>query len=212
MSRSIDSLAVELHHKNTFIEKFQAIVDGKIGSDVSAITAERDSALRIEPDATEGGARYDTIDAAFRREFESQNLDARGLGVSYGGSELVEQYFFTPLTGIVSAGYSPSKTHYGVDIVAKSNEPIKCVADGTVIFTDYDFSDSGYVIAVQHRNNMISIYKHNSAILKKVGNFVSGGEIIAIIGNTGELTTGPHLHFELWFNGNPVNPEDFISF
>src|SRR5690606_4605683 len=125
--------------------------------------------------------------------------------------ELQETYFFSPLSGIVSSPYNPKSEHFGVDVVAKKNEPVKCVSDGTVILSDWN-QEAGYVIAIQHRNNLISVYKHNSALLKKTGSFVNAGDIIAIIGNTGELTTGPHLHLELWYNGNPVNPEDFVSF
>ena len=113
--------------------------------------------------------------------------------------------------GIISDRYNSKIGHYGLDIVAKKDEPVKCVSDGTVIFSSWT-SETGYVTAVQHQANFISIYKHNSVLLKKEGNFVKAGEIIAIIGNTGELTTGPHLHFELWSNGNPVNPEQYIPF
>ena len=119
--------------------------------------------------------------------------------------------FFSPLAGIISAPYDPKIAHYGVDVVSKKNEPIKSVADGTVILASWT-QDAGYVIAVQHRSNVISVYKHNSSLLKKMGEFVSAGDVIAIIGNTGELTTGPHLHFELWYNGNPMDPEEFVSF
>ena len=95
--------------------------------------------------------------------------------------------------------------------MAKVNEPIKCIADGTVVFSSWT-QDSGYVIMVQHRGNLISAYKHNAQLLKKVGTFVNGGEIISIVGNSGELTNGPHLHFELWYNGNSLNPEEFVTF
>jgi murein DD-endopeptidase MepM/ murein hydrolase activator NlpD len=111
----------------------------------------------------------------------------------------------------VSDGYNARKNHLGVDIVAKANEPVKCIADGMVIFSSWT-QDSGYVIMVQHRGNLISAYKHNAQLLKKVGTFVNGGEIISIVGNSGELTNGPHLHFELWHNGNSLNPEEFIKF
>jgi murein DD-endopeptidase MepM/ murein hydrolase activator NlpD len=123
----------------------------------------------------------------------------------------VNEYFFPPIDGIVTRKFNRNIDHFGVDIVTKSNEPVKAAADGTVVMADWT-QESGNVIAIQHRGNIITIYKHNSALLKKVGNFVNSGEVIAIIGNTGELTTGPHLHFELWYNGNPVNPEEFISF
>jgi murein DD-endopeptidase MepM/ murein hydrolase activator NlpD len=98
-----------------------------------------------------------------------------------------------------------------VDVVAKKDEPVKCVADGTVILSSWT-NDTGHIIAIQHQGNLISVYKHNSVLLKKAGNFVRAGEIISVIGNSGELTTGPHLHFELWHNSNPVNPEIFVSF
>ena len=95
--------------------------------------------------------------------------------------------------------------------MAKRNEAIKSVQDGTVIFTGWTV-ETGYVIAIQHPGNIVSVYKHNSVLLKKEGNFVRAGETIAIIGESGELSNGPHLHLELWINGNPVNPLDYMSF
>ncbi|MGF1636173.1 MAG: M23 family metallopeptidase [Cyclobacteriaceae bacterium] len=151
------------------------------------------------------------IDSQFRKQFE-EGGDVSYLAARSNLSKEIDQiYFFTPIEGIITRGYKPQIEHYGVDVVSKSNEPVKCIADGTVIFASWTM-DAGNVIAVQHRGSMISVYKHNSALMKKVGNFVNGGEVISIIGNTGEITTGPHLHFELWYNGNPVDPEEFISF
>jgi murein DD-endopeptidase MepM/ murein hydrolase activator NlpD len=118
---------------------------------------------------------------------------------------------FPPLLGIVSASFDPLKGHYGTDIVAKEKESIKTILNGTVIMADWTV-ETGYVIAIQHEHDLVSIYKHNSVLLKKVGTFVKTGEAIAIIGNSGEQTTGPHLHFELWRNGVPVNPESYIVF
>jgi murein DD-endopeptidase MepM/ murein hydrolase activator NlpD len=117
--------------------------------------------------------------------------------------------FFAPIPGIVTQSYNTK--HYGIDVVAKANEVVKSVLDGTVIFSTWTI-ETGYTITIQHENNFVSIYKHNSELLKKVGTFVHAGEAIAIIGNSGELSSGPHLHFELWFNGQPVNPEDYIKF
>ncbi len=107
--------------------------------------------------------------------------------------------------------YDSKKGHYGVDIVAKTNEPVKCVADGTVVMSSWT-QDAGYVIAVQHRGSLVSVYKHNAGLLKKVGSFVNAGDIISIVGNSGEMTDGPHLHFEMWYNGNSLNPEEFVTF
>lgn len=124
----------------------------------------------------------------------------------------IEQLFFVPpIKGTTSAGFRPDKKHFGIDIIAPRNTPIIAIADGVVITSDWTYA-TGNVIAVQHENNIVSFYKHNSVLLKKVGNFVKAGEAVAIIGNTGEQTDGPHLHFELWYNGNPVDPAEYIKF
>ena len=99
----------------------------------------------------------------------------------------------------------------GADIVAPQNEIVKATLDGTVIFATWTL-ETGHIIAIQHDNNLISVYKHNSALLKEQGSYVKAGEPIAIVGETGEFQTGPHLHFELWHNGRPINPEDYIVF
>ena len=119
--------------------------------------------------------------------------------------------FFTPLKGNITAKFSTAQKHFGIDIVASANEGIKSALDGTVIMSNFT-SETGYVIGVQHSNNLVTFYKHNSALLKSVGDYVKAGEVIAIIGNSGEFSSGPHLHFELWYNGTPVNPTDYINF
>jgi len=124
---------------------------------------------------------------------------------------LNNQYFVPPLIGSVSAPFNRSKNHFGVDILAPKGTAIKTITGGIVISSDFTV-DTGNTIAIQHPNNLVSVYKHNSALLKKTGEKVSAGVAIAIIGNTGELTDGPHLHFELWYNGNVINPENFINF
>jgi len=124
---------------------------------------------------------------------------------------LNNQYFVPPLTGSISAPFNRLKKHLGVDILAPKGTAIKTITGGIVITSDFTV-ETGNTIAIQHPNNLISIYKHNSALLKNIGEKVSAGEAIAIIGNTGELTDGPHLHFELWYNGNAINPENFINF
>ena len=207
LTLQIDSLSYEAERKQMFINTFKSI----LLEDFEGI----DSARANNPQILNRGSgqREDEllpIDSLIRREFEEAGEEYLGLNIQYN-QELQEVFFFSPITGIVSGPFDLSEEHYGIDIVAKSDEPVKSIADGSVIMADWT-QDSGYVIAIQHRNNLISVYKHNSALLKKVGTFVSAGEIIAIIGNTGELTTGPHLHFEIWYNGTPVNPEDFVSF
>ncbi|MFZ2897167.1 MAG: M23 family metallopeptidase [Saprospiraceae bacterium] len=124
----------------------------------------------------------------------------------------LEQLFFSPpITGEISAGFMPDKKHFGIDILAPKNTPIKAVMDGRVIASDWTL-ETGHTIGIQHDNNLISFYKHNSALLKEVGSFVRAGEAVAIIGNSGTLSDGPHLHFELWYKGVPVDPVQYLSF
>jgi len=117
--------------------------------------------------------------------------------------------FFMPVRGTLAEGFKPEKNHYGIDLLAAKNTPVNAALSGSVIQSDWTL-ENGYTIAIQHEQNFLSFYKHNSVLLKKVGSYVKTGEVIAIIGNTGELSDGPHIHFELWQNGKPVNPLNFI--
>lgn len=120
-------------------------------------------------------------------------------------------HFFKPITGIVSKEFKIDEGHYGVDVVSEKDAGVKSVLNGKVVFSAWT-AETGNVIAIQHKNELISIYKHNSVVLKKEGDIVKAGEIIAIVGNSGEFTTGPHLHFEIWFKGSPLNPSEVINF
>lgn len=119
--------------------------------------------------------------------------------------------FFAPLNGTLSQKFDPKKNHFGVDIVAQKNTPVKAIADGTVIFSGWT-TETGNVIILKHVDDFISVYKHNGILLKRQGEFVKSGEAIATVGSTGELTTGPHLHFELWSGGYALNPTNLIDF
>ena len=118
---------------------------------------------------------------------------------------------FPPVIGYISQHYNPEEDHYALDIVTEKDAPVKAVDDGMVVFSEWS-AETGNVIIIQHSNNLISICKHNSVLLKKVGTFVNRGEVIALVGNSGDYTNGPHLHFELWAEGSPMDPENFISF
>ena len=118
---------------------------------------------------------------------------------------------FPPANGSISEGYNINKKHFAVDIVVAKDTPIKATADGTVILAEWT-TQTGYVIIIDHGNGLISTYKHNASLTKSQGDLVKSGEVIALSGNTGELTTGPHLHFELWNDGYPIDPTTFIDF
>lgn len=208
LALQVDSLAVEVDRKDRFIQNFQRILSG----DTSTGFVDPATELKgeVKPATAVGNLKLAPSDSQFRKDFEQTELSLITLTNSKN-RELQETFFFSPITGLVSDKYDLKKGHYGLDIVAKANEPVKCIADGTVIIASWT-QDSGYVIGVQHRGNIISLYKHNAELLKKVGSFVNAGEIISIVGNSGEMTDGPHLHFELWYNGNPLNPEEFVTF
>jgi murein DD-endopeptidase MepM/ murein hydrolase activator NlpD len=206
--RRFDSLAVEEQNKTEFIANVKRIFNGDtLGGVYNPEEALRQQDKPIKPVSS---MKLAASDSQFRKSFEQSELSLITLtGSKY--RELRETFFFTPLTGVISDRYNVKKGHYGIDIVAKTNEPVKCIADGTVIMASWT-QDAGYVIAIQHRGNLISVFKHNAELLKKVGSFVNAGEIISIVGNSGEMTDGPHLHFELWYNGNSLNPEEFVTF
>ena len=118
---------------------------------------------------------------------------------------------FPPIKGVLSDSFNIEIDHFGVDIIATQSNEVKSIMDGRVVLSDFTI-ETGYVIAIQHESNLLSIYKHNSKLNRKVGNFIQQGEVIAISGNTGEWTSGPHLHFELWYNGKPIDPTRHIDF
>ena len=202
----VDSLALEVRQKEAFIQNFNRVLSGDTSAHEIRIAAHAENQPFVKPTSLKAAPS----DSAFRKEYEKSGTSLISLA-SARNRELEQTFFYAPITGIISDAYNIKKNHVGVDVVAKANEPVKCIADGTVIFSSWT-QDSGYVIMIQHRGNLISSYKHNAQLLKKVGNFVNAGEIISIVGNSGELTNGPHLHFELWYNGNSVNPEEFINF
>lgn len=178
------------------IEQAQNPVPDAVDSIESVPPSETDKQLRQEMELAELGEK-------------AQN--SRTTNLSPSGIPLEQMFFTAPITGEISAGFMPDKDHYGVDILAPKNTPIKSVMDGYVFLSDWTL-ETGNTIGIQHANNVITFYKHNSALLKKVGNYVRAGEAVAIIGNTGTLSDGPHLHFELWYKGNPVDPTEYINF
>jgi murein DD-endopeptidase MepM/ murein hydrolase activator NlpD len=207
LALKVDSLAGEVERKDRFIANFQRVLSGDTSDfkDPAEILRGEHQTLNRPSNLT-----INKSDSAFRKDFEQSDLSLITL-TSSGRNALKETFFFSPLSGFISDKYDVRKGHFGVDIVSKTNEPVKCIADGTVVFSSWT-QDAGYVLMIQHSANLISLYKHNAELYKKVGTFVNAGEIISIVGNSGEMTNGPHLHFELWYNGSSVNPEEFVTF
>lgn len=125
-------------------------------------------------------------------------------------SSQIDLSLMSPLEGLVSLAFNPEIKHFGIDVLAPKGSPIKATSEGHVIMSGWNL-ETGHTIGIQHKGEFLSFYKHNLKNLKEEGDYVKAGEAIAIIGNSGTLSDGPHLHFELWYNGNPVNPEDYIN-
>lgn len=199
----VDSLEKQNDLMDTYIYTFKTMLTGGVES-ANDNGQENDGVVKkVDIDYVA------PIDDKIRKEFEGEAFDVNPLNQNSYESTL-QMHLFKPIDGIVVEDYSPEKDHYAVDIVAKEDEPVKSVASGTIIMSSWT-DDTGYVIGVQHEHNLVSFYKHNAVLLKKAGDFVKAGDILGIIGNSGDLTTGPHLHFELWHDGNPINPKNYIN-
>jgi murein DD-endopeptidase MepM/ murein hydrolase activator NlpD len=206
-----DSLERVTAQKNIYLQHVKSIIDGK---EIFADSLNQTITTRpIDPETITYTRSPE--DSLLREEYlaessfdlyYNENADRQGPPASRSNIT-----FFAPLKGIITSEFDLSHQHYGIDIVSKINEAVKAAYDGTVLFSDWT-AETGHIIAIQHQGNFISVYKHNSVLLKKQGNFVKAGEAIAIVGESGELSTGAHLHFELWYNGTPVNPREYIAF
>ena len=199
----VDSLEMELAKRDAFFKGIKSIISGEVPDDELVI------------DTTIGN--YEVNFAEYNHDSVFQDkLLAEQLSLSIQNTEpkktgLSQMHFFVPVKGIVTNHFNTVSDHFGVDLVSEPNARISSVLNGTVIFSGWTL-ETGYVIYIQHDANLVSVYKHNSELLKNTGDKVKAGEAIALIGNSGELTTGSHLHFELWHNGTALNPEQYIDF
>lgn len=199
-----DSLVTVLNYTNKYLDNIRMVLNG----DVTNNKMNRDSLFeqfKIDPSTIDlTPIKEDSVLRAQVALEDKYNLFERS-------TKNINQILFSPINGTITQEYDPNKKHYAIDIVAPSGTPVKAVADGTVIFSEWN-TETGYVIILEHKDGLLSVYKHNGSLNKGQGEIVRAGEVIASVGNTGELTTGPHLHFELWSNASPANPKDYIDF
>ena len=198
----VDSLEQQLAVNDIYIQNIRKVLTGKI-QDVmvnkdSIVEQLRIEDVELQPTAT---------DSIFRQEIEREDR----FTVFEQATKKTDLVFVSPVKGQISDFYNPREKHYAIDIAVKKDTPIKAAADGTVIFTGFT-ADTGFVIILEHPKNFITVYKHNETLHKEQGDLVKSGEVIANAGSTGSLTTGPHLHFELWNDGFPINPMNYIDF
>lgn len=199
----LDSLENLYILQSNYINSIKDLLAGNI----SFIDINRDSILNQDSTVELEVVKTNIEDSILRALVEEED--------KYNAFELTGERFtnvlFPPVKGGLSSFFEEDSKHYGVDIVMPLNSPVHSISEGVVVFAEWT-SETGYVIIIEHLNGLTSIYKHNSSVIKTQGDKVQTGEIIAFTGNTGELTTGPHLHFELWYQGEPVDPQSYIEF
>ena len=196
-----DSLEASVRLNNQYINAVLRILNGEVVDSVLIDLQEGEDSLDVIELSSPSAQ-----DSAFRQWVEEENE----FTLDQNAPELDIPQLMAPVDGLVTSRFESGKGHYAVDIAAPKNTPVKSCYEGTIVYADWS-SETGHVIIVQHERNLISAYKHNSALLKSIGDFVRSGEAIAIIGNSGENSTGPHLHFELWYDGYAINPEEYIK-
>ena len=197
----LDSLMISLKQNEQFVEAFSRTLLGE-----EFKSQYEDSQLKAV-DLTELAVNINIEDSILRKIVEVEDR----FNIIEKDETLITPNLVSPANGLISEGFDYSKQHYGVDIVLKERTPIKAVYDGIVLFSEWTLN-YGYTVVIFHKNELISTYKHNESVKVKTGDFVQTGEVIALSGNTGELTSGPHLHLELWDLQGPLNPEDLIKF
>ena len=198
-----DSLQQMLERQRMYVMNIQDIIGGVVKVDsvhsIDSLTMVRSEELMERTQAEDD----------FRKQYEES--ERYNLTTIDNAPAVTGLIFFRPTRGMVSSSFDANKKHFGIDIAATPNESVLATLDGTVILATYT-ADTGYVIQVQHNQNLVTVYKHCGSLLKKVGDTVKAGEAIALVGNTGEKTTGPHLHFEIWNKGRALDPSKYIVF
>ncbi len=203
-----DSLVYELDLKTKYIDNINRVISGNLKTD----STHKKPSPSVNYKSLINSNKASKEDSALRTEIEHQERFTLSISNAKPSANGISSFFFfTPLKGSVTSSFKARDEHYGVDVASKENEAIKATLDGTVIMAAWT-TETGYSMQIQHSNNLVSVYKHCSVLMKKTGNYVKAGEVIAIVGNSGELTTGPHLHFELWYNGSPIDPQDYMVF
>ena len=204
LTKKTDSLENELELNNTFYKSIENVLSGKteqiIYKDTLALSNEKDN---IDFQAVLTNAE-DSILRKYVEEEDKFNLTKNELVIE-------NKMFVSPVKGQITQKFDPLNNHFALDILVDTGTPVKSILEGKIIFSEWSI-DTGHVLIIDHGDDIISVYKHNSKVLKTQNNYVKAGEIIAYSGNQGTLSTGPHLHFELWKNGTPINPEPLFNF
>jgi len=206
----LDSLEHEIEARDKYFEDLNSVISGK--QPVSKLTARDTTKSYSSAPVTRTKEETVLSSKAVKEDKYSINQPGNIAGRKDEKVSLAGIHFFPPVKGVISSNFDTRTRHFGIDLVTAPKAIVSSSLDGTVIMTGWTM-ETGFVIVIQHSNNLVSVYKHNSTILKEMGDKVNAGEAISIVGSSGELyTSGPHLHFELWYNGQPIDPSQYIFF
>jgi murein DD-endopeptidase MepM/ murein hydrolase activator NlpD len=204
LSYKTDSLQQVILMNDRYYQSIRKVLTG----DVSSIDFNRDSIIQaVKLEAGEVDLTPIPEDSLLREKVDKEDK----YNLFESATSATNFVLFPPVSGQISEYYNAKEKHFAVDITVVKDTPVKATADGVVIFSEWTAS-TGYVIILEHSYGLISVYKHNASLTKEQGDLVKAGEVIATAGSTGELSTGPHLHFELWNDGYPIDPTNFIDF
>ena len=204
LTKKTDSLEQQIALNNKFYKSIEDVLSGNVDEFISRDELSIDSNL-INPDIfTISPNLQDSILRQYVENEDKFNLTNNELVIE-------NKMFFSPIKGEITQSFNFNENHFAIDIAADIGTPVKSVLDGKIIFSEWSL-ETGYVVVIDHGENIISVYKHNSKTLKEQNDFVQAGEVIAYSGNQGNLSSGPHLHFELWKNGIPIDPEPLLNF
>lgn len=204
LENQTDSLLTAIRLKQEKYDRINMVLSGNI---TAQEYARIDSIAKVETAISQELPKVILEDSLLREEVSREDK----FNLIEGATTRTNFVLFAPVKGTISDVYNAQKKHYAVDITAAANSPVKAAADGTVIFAGWS-ADTGNTVLMEHSYGVITVYKHMATLSKSQNDQVQAGEVIGIVGNTGELTTGPHLHFELWIDGYPQDPTNFINF
>ena len=204
LTKKTDSLEQQIALNNKFYKSIEDVLSGNVDEFISRDELSIDSNLINSGIFTISPNSQDSILRKYVENEDKFNLTNNELIIE-------NKMFFSPIKGEITQNFNYNENHFAIDIAADIGTPVKSVLDGKIIFSEWSL-ETGYVVVIDHGENIISVYKHNSKTLKEQNDFVQAGEVIAYSGNQGNLSSGPHLHFELWKNGTPIDPEPLLNF
>ena len=204
LTQKTDSLERQIELNNKFYKSIEDVLSGKIDEFIPRENISVDSTISESLALTILPSSEDSILRKYVENEDKFNLTKNELVIE-------NKMFYSPIKGDITQSFNFEENHFAVDISADVGTPVKSILDGKILFSEWSV-DTGHVIIIDHGDNIISVYKHNSKLLKEQNDYVQAGEVIAYSGNQGNLSSGPHLHFELWNNGTPIDPEPLLNF